>query len=201
MSDNDTDDNQSIDHTDPEVLERLYHDEGLSQAEIAERSEITRSGIGYHMDKHGIETRSVGGREGERLVTYATYSMEGSGYMAWYSRDPDKQRSMKVHRLVAIAEHGPDAVAGNHVHHKNEIPWDNRPENLEVKPPAEHHSHHSSGESHPRSKLTESDVKEILTRLENGESGRSLAGEYDVAETTISMIKHGNLWGHVGDRD
>ena len=201
MSDNDIDDNQSIDHTDPDVLERLYHDEDLTQAEIAERSEVGRGAIGYQMDKHGIETRSVGSREGERRVTYATYSMEGSGYFAWYSRDPDKQRSMKVHRLVAIAEHGADAVAGNHVHHKNEIPWDNRPSNLELKSPKDHHSHHSTGESHPGSKLTESDVKDILSRLESGETGRSLANEYDVAETTISMIKHGNLWGHVGDRD
>ena len=201
MSDNDTDDNQSIDHTDPDVLERLYHEEGLTQAEIAERSEISRSGIGYYMDKYDIETRSVGSREGERRVTYATYSMEGSGYFAWYSRDPDKQRSMKVHRLVAIAEHGADAVAGNHVHHKNEIPWDNRPSNLEIKSPKDHHSHHSTGGSHPSSKLTESDVRDILRRLEGGETGRSIANEYDVSDATISMIKNGDNWTHVGDRD
>lgn len=35
-----------------------------------------------------------------------------------------------VHRLTAIAEYGVDAVAGKLVHHRNEIPYDNRPSNL-----------------------------------------------------------------------
>lgn len=30
-----------------------------------------------------------------------------------------------------VAEHGVDAVAGKHVHHKNGIRWDNRPEKLQ----------------------------------------------------------------------
>ncbi|NWM54968.1 hypothetical protein GY652_27320, partial [Escherichia coli] len=34
--------------------------------------------------------------------------------------------------------HGYDAVAGKQVHHKNEIPWDNRPENLEPLSDEEH---------------------------------------------------------------
>lgn len=205
MTDNDTNSNQAggcIDHTDPEVLKRLYHDRGLTLKEISERSSVTRGAIGYQMKKNGIERRSRGTKEGERLVTHTTYCMEGHGCMSWYSRDPDgKQRCMKVHRLVAIAEWGVDAVAGNHVHHKNEIPWDNRPSNLEVKTPEDHHSDHMSGSSHPQSKLTESDVRDILSRVGGDETQKEIAEDHGIAHTTVSMIKSGDLWPHVGDRD
>jgi hypothetical protein len=50
---------------------------------------------------------------------------------------------LPVHRLLAIAEHGTDAVAGQHVHHKNGIPFDNRPENLELLSPSEHSKRHT----------------------------------------------------------
>lgn len=200
MSNNNTDDNQRIDHTNPNELKRLYHDEGMTLAEVVEKTTAGgHSTVRYHMNKHGIDRRDPS--EFNKNL-HAGITTEKSGHMSWYSDDPDGQRrTMKVHRLVAIAEHGADAVAGNHVHHKNEIPWDNRPSNLEIKSPKDHHSHHSTGESHPGSKLTESDVKDILSRLKAGETGRSLANEYGVSETTISMIKNGNNWAHIGDRD
>jgi len=44
-----------------------------------------------------------------------------------------------VHRLVYVREHGFDALnADDEIHHKNAIPWDNRPSNLEALAPAEH---------------------------------------------------------------
>ena len=58
---------------------------------------------------------------------------------------------MVVHRLLAVSEWGLDAIRGREVHHKNEIPWDNRPENLELVTREEH------GEKHriPTSELME----------------------------------------------
>lgn len=203
MTTNDFESNEtgdSIDHTDPNVLRELYYEKRHTLMEIADMSGVSSaSTIRHHMDKHGLERRTTG--EGGR-VNRATYSMEGNGYMSWHSRDPDgKQRGMKVHRLVAILEYGIDAVAGAHVHHKNEIPWDNRPENLELKEPSDHHSHHSSGESHPGSKLTERDVTDIRNRIGGSETQREIAKEYDVSESTISMIKSGDLWPGVGSSD
>lgn len=48
-------------HTDPETLRRLYHDEGLTLAEIGERFDRDRATIGHHFEKHGIERRGIGG--------------------------------------------------------------------------------------------------------------------------------------------
>jgi len=42
----------------------------------------------------------------------------------------EQSDSIGIHRLVAIAEYGIEAVAHAHVHHINSIPWDNRPTNL-----------------------------------------------------------------------
>lgn len=39
---------------------------------------------------------------------------------------------------------------GYHVHHKNEIKTDNRPENLEIKTVSEHHSDHMKGNKNNR---------------------------------------------------
>lgn len=47
-----------------------------------------------------------------------------AGYVCLYDT-PDVQ--VREHRLAAIAEYGYDAVAGNHVHHANKIPWLNVP--------------------------------------------------------------------------
>jgi hypothetical protein len=45
---------------------------------------------------------------------------------------------VSVHRLVALAEYGFEAVVGCHVHHKNKHPIDNRPTNLSVHASDEH---------------------------------------------------------------
>ena len=50
------------------------------------------------------------------------------------------------------------------------------------------------GERHGGSKLAEADVREIRT---SKESGAALARRFGVGASTISMIRHRKLWGHV----
>ncbi len=47
-----------------------------------------------------------------------------------------------VHRLVAAAEYGTEAIRGKHIHHLNGVPFDNRPSNLSPLTPAEHMQQH-----------------------------------------------------------
>lgn len=47
------------------------------------------------------------------------------------------------HRLLAVAKYGIDAVTDMNVHHKNEIPWDNRMENITLIPHDEHRRKHA----------------------------------------------------------
>ncbi len=51
-----------------------------------------------------------------------------------------------------------------------------------------------SGERNGRSKLTENQVKEIRTRLKIGDSGSSIARQYGVHQSTISLIKSSKNW-------
>lgn len=48
-----------------------------------------------------------------------------------------------------------------------------------------------------RQKLTESDVKKIITKINSGESDISIAKEYNVLRGAIWSIKTGNTWKHL----
>lgn len=56
------------------------------------------------------------------------------------------------------------------------------------------------GEKHGRSKLTETQVREILA-LRGIVTQRELAQRYGVALGTISCIHLGKKWGHIGRRN
>ena len=65
-------------------------------------------------------------------------------YEGFAVRDPDGSNvTVSHHRLLAVAEYGFDAVAGNDIHHKNGVPWDNRPANIEPIDPCEHSRIHA----------------------------------------------------------
>lgn len=62
--------------------------------------------------------------------------------------DSDEQRDhyLYLHRLTAFA-HGEidDLWSSLHVHHVDEDKWNNDPQNLEARPPADHCSYHLNG--------------------------------------------------------
>jgi transposase-like protein len=118
-----------------EVLEQLYWDEGMSMDEIADRLGCNSGTVWYWMDKHDIKSRdrmeeaNRTRRKGDRLST------DGGGYECWrYGRG----EAVRLHRLAAVAKFGFEAVANNHVHHKNRVPWDNRLSNLSLLEPSSH---------------------------------------------------------------
>ena len=53
------------------------------------------------------------------------------------------------------------------------------------------------GDLNHYAKLTESQVRDIKTRLAAGERGRHLAAEFGVTEVAVSNIKRGRRWSHV----
>jgi len=59
-------------------------------------------------------------------------------------------KCIRVHTLMAIADGAPPSAVfgkgGFEVHHLNGIPWDNRPENLDVITTAEHNRIHQKAE-------------------------------------------------------
>lgn len=55
-----------------------------------------------------------------------------------------------------------------------------------------------SGEKHPNAKLTEQDVRQIKRLLLNDVKGVVIAQQFNVKPITISNIKTGRRWSHVG---
>ena len=192
---------ENIDYTDKETLKRLYIDEGKSQREIGEMAGVHTTTIGYHMRKHEIETRDAADYEPTDVQLHATYcTVLPWGYEKWHAWDSrtGEKEIVSVHRLLAVAEYGLDAVVGKDVHHENGIPWDNRPENITPMSRREHTAHHHRGENAQKAKLTESDVKEIRDKLKHTDmEHKEIASEYDVSANAISNIKTGRTWGYV----
>lgn len=129
-----------IDHTDAETLHQLYHGKGLSINDIADRAGVDYNTVYYWMDKHGIERREKSkALRDEHSIPYANYRTNERGRSYWRSHNSDRSDDyVLVYRLLAVSEYGFEAVADNHVHHKNGIPWDNRPDNIEVLSPENH---------------------------------------------------------------
>lgn len=119
---------------DPELLRELYHDEGLSLQEIGEQLGYDRTTIHRWMEHLGIERRGRGG--GPKRTHFASFHTRKDGYEYWNSRSG----SVLVHRLLAVSEYGFEKVSDGVIHHKTHIPWDNRPDNLEVLPSHREHT-------------------------------------------------------------
>lgn len=125
-------------YQDESTLRRLYFDEGLSMAEIADRLDTNPPTIYYWISKHGIETRDV---QHHQARVGAKYRFD-RGYMAWSSYNGENNDHVRVHRLLAVSKYGFDALRGKVVHHKNGIPWDNRHDNIDLMTRSEHAKHH-----------------------------------------------------------
>ncbi len=53
------------------------------------------------------------------------------------------------------------------------------------------------GEGHSLSRLRNTDVLKIRSRLTNGDRGRDIAKDFQVPESTVSKIKHRTAWKHI----
>lgn len=176
-------------HTDENVLRELYHSDGLTMREIANRLGVSIGAVQYWMDKHGLERE--GGCAG---YSYAPYTVN-DGYPRWNAPKSEGVTYASVHRLLAVAEFGFDEVVGNVVHHKNGVKWDNRPCNLKVMDKHDHMSYHWREENNPSSKLdaeTASEIQEMYSDTEKTQS--EIAGEYGLHQSTVSRVVNGKRW-------
>jgi len=118
-----------------DALIQWYWKERMTTREISEKYNVPRDGLQEVFERFDVKTRRTG--------NHASYRTNYNGYESWLSNDPDGvERLMKVHRLLAIAEFGIESVKDKHVHHKNGIPWDNRPDNIETITNSKHLAEH-----------------------------------------------------------
>lgn len=124
-------------YQDSEILRELYHEKGMSTHELADELGVSQTTICRWMDKHEIP------RDIPVPERPPHYCEDAKGYMVWRHKQNGIHHKVKVHRLLAVAEFGYDAVVGNDVHHKNHHKIDNRPDNIELINRSKHRSNHA----------------------------------------------------------
>ena len=108
-----------------------------------------------------------------------------------------------VHRLVLIAFCGPPPFEGAHAAHNDGDPSFNALTNLRWASPAENqqdvdrHGNRTRGSAIAGAKLTEKDIPSIRRRISAGESYPTIASDFGVSVSTISLIKKQRIWAHV----
>jgi hypothetical protein len=114
-----------------------------------------------------------------------------------------KQRTFKVHRLVAETFLGYYAVPNKHlqVNHIDGIKTNNDVNNLEFVTRSENAKHAyrlglqcKKGINNGRSSLDELDVKTIRS---SDKTVAQLAEHYEVSKSTINRAKNGTTWSHI----
>lgn len=136
---------------DSDRLASLYHDEGLSAAEIADQCSVTPTTIYNYLRDHGIplkDKRTDPTRPPHHRFKPRPERGVGSEYEEVMASVDGQTFSVKIHRLVAVADGtldpsdmwNPDVI----VHHKSGHGLDNRPENLQPMPKGDHRGVHST---------------------------------------------------------
>lgn len=138
---------------DGQLLRELYVERGFSAYTIADGLGCGPTAIYYQLDKHGIERREPKETNKNQATRKpASFETDNHGYERWTSAFDNGTEVVAIHRLLAVAEYGLSAVAGNHVHHGKEggglpaceIPWANWGGNIDVMSQADHLSHHKN---------------------------------------------------------
>lgn len=141
-----------------DVLREQYVKQGKTLKELEEEWGTHRGTIHYWMSQHGVERR----RHVATPVRRASFGLDSSGYERMQSRIPGtrKNDAIQLHQLVVIAEGAdPEMVFSGgdyHCHHRNGIPWDNRPGNVELL------SREAHQRAHQRDEWTEEDGFPVL---------------------------------------
>jgi hypothetical protein len=172
---------------DGELLRSLYVDEQLSMNQIRKGWDCSIATICKWIEEHGIEKRTPSETQQNIYGTLnkASFYTHPRGYERWRTGED----TIEHHRLLAVLKYDIEAVCQNDVHHKNNIPWDNRLENIELVDPEKHQSHHRKVSGIDRIRLAE--------LYENGDIGsRDIGDMFGVAGTTVLHI-HDEFFGEV----
>lgn len=116
-----------------------------------------------------------------------------------------RKRTLMIHLLAMSAFVGP-TPDGNQVLHENDIKTDNRLTNLSHGTPkknmadARKNGWDNRGEKSSSAKLTEDDVREILSLISTGVPQCDIAKKFKVSQAQVCRIKYGIRWAHLQEK-
>jgi hypothetical protein len=156
----------------------------------------------YEASTHGRIRR---GRESGSGSSYIgrilKQTLHHTGYRVVSLTVDGRQKSITVHRAIALTLLPPPTTAGLQVNHRDGDKLNNFASNLEWCTGKANMGHAGDmglwrefGSNNVRAKLNECEVREIFIRGRNGESQGKLAGEYRISQSTISNIVNRRGW-------
>jgi hypothetical protein len=183
-------------HKVEEILREQYVEQEKTLQELEEEWGTSRGTIHYWLKQFDIERRPHVATRVQRT----SFGLDNSGYERAQSRIPGtrKNNAVQIHQLVAIADGAdPEKIFSGgkyQCHHRNRIPWDNRPENVQLLTREKHQHVHRLDE------WTENDgFPVLLTQPVQSEAeyhdgwGPGIRGsDSDECE---SVYEKGDVWG------
>ena len=135
---------------------------------------------------------------------YLRPTLHPHGYLRVNLYSDKGKKAIGVHRLVALAFHGPQPSPAHEVNHKNCDKTDNHATNIEWATRSENQSHayenglrSAAGERNTNARLEDESALEIYRRRHQGESCSALAREYGISVQVVSGIARKTRWKHI----
>lgn len=173
-------------YQDRQWLVEQYQNQFKTIDELADMADAHPRTITRWMDRLEVERRKGG------ALPWASFYTSKRGYEIWEAND--ERGSVRVSRLLAVSKYGFDNVCGMEVHHRNKIPWDNRPENITLLTKSKHASVEYN---HPYEVKVDSELcqqlREDYERLQNYQA---VADKHELARTTARAHILGECINH-----
>ena len=155
--------------------------------------------LAYEVSDQGEVRRVIGGQGAVAGKVLRWHTNNSTGYPDVRLQRDSKAVTIKVHRLVARAFHGP-RLDGLQIRHKDGNRMNARAENLaygtHVENAADKVRHGTSlaGEKNPKAKLTATQAEAIRLDYGLGVSAKELSARYSLHESTVYRIVRGKYW-------
>jgi hypothetical protein len=180
------------------IVERIERLTASDLIALYDQTEVWRPIADYP----GYEVSSWGRVSGKRVEILVAGKTEGYHHVS-LSRDGEVT-TVRVAHLVARAFIGPPPFEGAHAAHNNGDTDNNRVSNLrwatalDNQADVDRHGNRVKGSAVHGARLTEGDIPNIRRRAAAGERYADIAADFGVSISTVSLIKLGKIWCHVG---
>lgn len=183
----------------------ILHEVWLPVAEYEGAYEVSNFGNVRSVDRY-VDRLSAQGSPSSRISKGQVLKKYcgKEGYITVCLCKNKKRSTKKIHKLVTKAFKG-DRPAGFIINHIDGDKTNNHANNLEYCTMSRNVQHAYDiglslgvkGSAHGLSKLTETQVSIIKTRLKAGETQRKIAEDFGISKQAVSSINIGRTWSHI----